>query len=110
MSYTYKEDSGYGRSTWILRLEDESWERVKHLFNERGKPINENIKRIPAENSVWDLHAISYYVQGDKLIHKIYGVSGDYTFGNAPTYYQQRLRGNKKAAKKVFDNFIEKYL
>jgi hypothetical protein len=43
-------------------------------------------------------------------MHKIYGVSGDYTFGNAPTYYQQKLRGNKKAAKEVFDIFVNKFL
>jgi hypothetical protein len=38
------------------------------------------------------------------------GVSGDWTFGNAPTFYQQKHRGNKKAAKAVFDWFIKKYL
>ncbi len=110
MNYSYKEDTGAGRSTWVLKLENESWEKVKHLFDENGRPIDESIKRIPAQGSVWDLHVSSYYVQGDKLIHKLYGVSGDYTFGNAPTFYQQRLRGNKKAAKKVFDHFIDMYL
>jgi len=110
MSYTYKEDSGYGRSTWVLKLENESWEKVKHLFDENGRPIDESIKSISAANSAWTLYTSSYYVQADKLIHKIYGVSGDYTFGNAPTFYQQRLRGNKKAAKEVFDKFINTYL
>lgn len=110
MSYSYKEDSGYGRSTWVLKLEEESWEKVKHLFDESGRPNNESIKRITAQGSAWDIYAYSYYVQGDNLIHKLYGVSGDYTFGNAPTFYQQRLRGNKKAAKQVFDKFIEMYL
>lgn len=107
--YEYKDDSGGGKSTKVLKLEPVAWEKVKDLFDDKGRPKSDDIKWIPSDNSVWDLYAQSYEV-GSKTIHKIYGVSGDYTFGNAPTYYQQKLRGNKKAAVRVFDYFINKYL
>lgn len=107
--YTLKDDSGQGRPTIVLKLEPTAWEKVKHLFDDAGRPNHEDVKRIPAQNSVWDLHATSYQ-QGGVTMHKIYGVSGDYTFGNAPTFYQQKYRGNKKAAKEVFDVFVNKFL
>ena len=107
--YEYKDDSGGGKATKVLKLEPDTWEKVKDLFDDKGRPKSDDIKRIPSDNSVWDLYAQSYE-SGGKTIHKIYGVSGDYTFGNAPTYYQQKLRGNKKAAVRVFDYFINKYL
>ena len=106
--YTYKEDSGGGKPTWVLILGPKSWQKVKHLFDEDGTPTQE-LTRIPASRSVWDLHAQKKPIK-NKDVYKIYGVSGDYTFGNAPTFYQQKYRGNKRAAKKVFDWFIKKYL
>ena len=108
-SYEYKDDSGGGKATKVLKLEPSSWEKVKDLFDEEGRPIHDDIKNIPSDKAIWDLYSQEYSI-GGKTIHKIYGVSGDYTFGNAPTYYQQKLRGNKKSATKVFDYFINKYL
>ena len=106
--YTYKEDSGTGKPTWVLKLGPESWQKVKHLFDKEGRPTQE-LTKIPAAKSVWSLYASSY-TSDNKEMHKIYGVSGDFTFGNAPTFYQQKHRGNKKAAKEVFDWFIKTYL
>ena len=108
--YEYKDDSGAGKPTKVLKLDNEAWEKVKDLFDDKGRPKSDEIKRIPSDNSIWDLYAQSYDNAGGKTIHKIYGVSGDYSFGNAPTYYQQKLSGNKKAAVRVFDYFIKKYL
>lgn len=104
-SFIYKKDSGGGRSTMVLKLKPDAWEKVKHLFDEDGRPKSNEIKRIPSSGSVWDLYASN--IGG---LYKIYGVSGDWTFGNAPTFYQQRYRGNIRAAKQIFDQFIEKYL
>jgi hypothetical protein len=106
--YVYKEDSGGGKPTWILKLGPESWERVKHLFDKTGRPT-QSLTRIPAAGYVWNIHA-QRYTSGNKEMYKIYGVAGDFTFGNAPMFYQQKYRGNKKAAKEVFDFFIKKYL
>lgn len=106
--YTYKEDSGGGKPTWVLKLGPGSWQKVKHLFDKEGRPTKE-LKNISAGRMSWDLYALSYQANG-KEMHRIYGASGDWTFGNAPTYYQQKHRGNKRAAKQVFDWFIKKYL
>lgn len=82
------------------------------MFDEDGRPISKDIKGIKGNKSAWTLYAQEYSLSSNKSgkQHKIYGVSGDYTFGNAPTFYQQKLRGNKKEAKKIFDWFIDKYL
>jgi hypothetical protein len=106
--FELKDDSGQGKATIVLKLDPTAWEKVKHLFDDAGRPNHEDVKRIPS-GLIWDLYAQAY-TQGGKTIHKIYGVSGDYTFGNAPTYYQQKLRGNKKAARMVFDYFVNKFL
>lgn len=107
--YILKDDSGQGKPTMVLKLEPEAWEKVKHLFDKEGRPDDVAIKRMPAGGYAWDLYA-SEYTQGGKVMHKIYGVSGDYTFGNAPMFYQQKYRGNKKAAKEVFNAFVNKFL
>jgi hypothetical protein len=106
--YVYKKDSGGGRPTMILKLGPQSWEKVKHLFDDQGRP-KEELHKIKAGGYTWDLYAQSYK-QGDNIMHKIYGVAGDSTFGNAPLFYQQKYRGNIKIAKIIFDQFIKKYL
>lgn len=109
--FTFKEDSGQGKSTWVLKLGPQSWKKVKRLFDEDGRPKHPSVKKISnqIDRYAWDLHA-QKYMQGGKEMHKIYGVCGDFTFGNAPTFYNQALRGNKKVAKEILSNFIEKYI
>lgn len=107
--YIYKEDTGGGKPTWTLRLTKSGWDKVKHLFDKEGRPTKE-LTRIPAQKSVWNLYAQTYPGNDSQIMYRIYGVSGDWTFGNAPTFYQQKWRGNKKAAKEVFDWFIKNYL
>ena len=107
--YTYAKDSGGGRATMVLKLDEPAWGKVKHLFDAKGRPTNSAIKQIGVNGYVWTLYAqpVKY---ADGMKYKIYGVCGDYTFGNAPTFYQQKLRGNIKAAKAVLEPFISKYL
>jgi len=107
--FIMKDDSGQGRATVVLKLGPESWEKVKHLFDTQGRPNSSEVKKLKSNGYVWDLYA-SEYTQGDKIMHKIYGVSGDFTFGNAPTFYQQKYRGNKNAAKEILTSFVDKYL
>jgi len=109
-TFTFKEDSGGGRSTYVLQLEEDSWEKVKHLFDDKGRPIDNDIKNLKYGGYKWSLYAQPIQSMNGNISVKIYGVSGDYTFGNAPTYYQQKLRGNKTPAKEIFTNFIDKYL
>lgn len=109
LDYTYKEDSGSGKPTMTLVVGETAWEKIKHLFDETGRPVSDDIKKIVLPLSNWSLYAQSFEKSGQTM-HKIYGVAGDWTFGNAPTFYQQKYRGNKKSAKIVFDWFIKKYL
>lgn len=104
----YKKDSGGGKPTMILKLGPQSWEKVKDLFDGQGRP-GKDVSKLPFERYLWSLHAQKYPSEG-KTMYKIYGTSGDSTFGNAPTFYQQKYRGNIKAAKYIFDWFIKKYL
>jgi hypothetical protein len=107
--FVYKDDSGSGKATKVLKLGPVAWEKVKDLFDTEGRPVSDDIRGIKFNRIPWSLNAYSS-VSGGKEIHKIYGVSGDYTFGNAPMYYQQSLRGNKRAATAFFDYFINKFL
>jgi aspartate-semialdehyde dehydrogenase len=109
IDFTYKADSGQGKPTMVLLLNTTAWDKVKTLFNSDGLPIDDSLKAIRANGYVWTLYAQSYMKSGVEM-HKIYGTSGDYTFGNAPRHYQQRYSGNKRVAIIVFNYFIDKYL
>lgn len=106
--FVYKKDSGGGKPTMILKLGPQSWEKVKDLFDDQGRP-GKDVSKIRVGPYVWSLY-VKKYIEDGKIIHQIYGVAGDFTFGNAPTFYQQKYRGNIKVAKVVFDWFIKKYL
>ena len=110
LDYTLKEDSGGGKPTWVLKLGSKTWKLVKHLFDKDGRPKNDGVKRIEGYSKyTWNLYAQKYVSNGVEM-HKIYGVCGTFTFGNAPTYCNQAERGNKKDAKVVLDYFISKYI
>lgn len=108
-SFAFKEDKGAGKPTYVLILDEMSYDRISHLFNKFGKPLNQNELTFSSEGSLWVLN-IQKFKSKQKDAYKVYGVSGDYTFGNAPTQYQQKFSGNKKAAKEIFSQFIDKYL
>jgi hypothetical protein len=110
VDFEFKDDSGQGRPTMVLKMGSCSWSKIKHLFDDAGRPVSDEVKKIPSQNTAWDLYAQLYSSASGKPMYKIYGVAGDWTFGNAPTYYQQKHRGNKKAAKEVLTNFVNKYL
>ena len=116
-----KEDSGNGRPTVVLSLSSSGWEKVSDMFDNMGRPKSSEIKGMSDGGfATWELHVqpikvykvnLSGVTDPDgEMRYKIYGVSGDYTFGNAPTYYQKRLAGNKKSAIKIYNKFIEKFL
>ncbi len=108
-SYIYKRaKDSYGKATMALTIFSEDWHKIEHLFDEAGRPIDDTVKRIKTSNGwIWDLYVQSY---NSGKSHRIYGVSGDYTFGLAPTYYRGAYAGNIRSAKEVFDKFIEMYL
>lgn len=108
--YTFYDSKGIGRnSTLVLKLNNEGYNKVKYLFDNNGRAKSNDLKDIKAEGSKWTLRIHSYKSSSGTMYH-IYGVSGDYTFGNAPAYYNSKYAGNKKAAIKILPMFIEKYL
>jgi len=44
--YTFTEDTGSGKGTMVLKLEPEAWEKVKNLFDAKGRPIDNAVKKI----------------------------------------------------------------
>lgn len=96
-----------GKSTFVLDLTQEEFDKIQHLFDDKGKPKDESVKDIKAQGYVWSLH-LNRKMQWNKYF--VYGVSGDHTFGRSPDSYPNSARGNKKAAKVVFEYFVKKYL
>jgi hypothetical protein len=50
--FELKDDSGQGKATIVLKLDHTAWEKVKHLFDDAGRPNHEDVKRIPSQNSI----------------------------------------------------------
>jgi hypothetical protein len=108
--FTYRK-SNVGKPTMILRLTEEGLNKVKHLFDEEGRPIDDSIKSQGFERYSWDLHIDIKPVIINKIpMFDVYGTSADSTFGNSPWFFAKSLRGNIKAARKIYSDFIEKYL
>lgn len=103
--FILKDTTISGKPTTTLRLGPGAWEKVKTFFDNEGRPKSPYTKGIAAAGFKWNLHAGT--IGGT---YRIYGVSGDYTFGNAPAFYPQRFSGNKKAAKIVLNSFVDKFL
>ena len=102
--------------TWTLKMSEESYKKISKLFDKYGRPVDRKKLTYNANGSAWTLYSLNYTTftsaSGKEKIKEyvIYGVSGDYKFGQASTYYQARLSGNIKAAKEVYDNFIKDYI
>jgi hypothetical protein len=103
-----KADRGV-KATWSLKLGPSVWKHVEHLFDEKGRPKHPSVSKIGGKGAAWSLYAAPYTV-GGKEMHRIYGVSGDYSFGFAPGYYSSQYAGNKRAAKEVYDHFIDEHI
>ncbi len=109
--FDFKEDGGSGKPTAVLVLSQTGWEKVSDMFDNMGRPKSSEIKGISdGGNFKWDLHVQPVKYASGETKYKIYGVSGNYTFGNAPTFYPRKGAGNKKSAMNVYSTFIDKFL
>jgi hypothetical protein len=104
-TFAYTKVSYGGKPSMNLTLKPEAWAKVKDMFDNEGRPISSEVKKIGASGSAWDIHVKK---AGDS--YKVYGVSGDFTFGNSPAFYPSKYRGNIRAAKTVLDKFIKDHL
>lgn len=99
-----------GRPTMSLTLDKDAYQKVANQFDDKGNPIGNKVKNIPFENTVWTLYSLKIpYADKSKIAYRIYGVSGDYTFGGAPSFYQAKYSGNKKAALYILNKFIKDF-
>jgi hypothetical protein len=109
--FDFKEDGGSGKPTAVLVLSQNGGEKVSDMFDNMGRPKSSEIKGISdGGNFKWDLHVQPVKYASGETKYKIYGVSGNYTFGNAPTFYPRKGAGNKKSAMNVYSTFIDKFL
>lgn len=100
-----------GKITWTLKMDEQAYKKIAKLFDEKGNPKDrKKMTYTGPDNTGWIINSISATYSDGKKSYAIYGVSGDYTFGQSPTYYQSKLRGNIKAAKMVYDQFIKDHI
>jgi hypothetical protein len=98
------------RPTLTLTLDADAYQKVANQFDDKGNPIGNKVKDINYNNTVWTLYSQKIpYADKSKIAYRIYGVAGDYTFGGAPSFYQSKYSGNKKAAMFVFNKFIKDF-
>lgn len=110
--FSYKETTlaTSTKPTWILKVGPSIWKEVEHLFADKSNDLKYRTKKTSVSSStVWNLYDQKYKSDG-KEMRKIYGVSGSYTFGGAPTFYSKTYAGNKIAAKDVYDQFIDEHI
>jgi len=111
--YEYKETKVGGKSTWVLTLTDQGLKKVKQDFEQTSK-FFQGDDTYSFKGTAWTLSIWSdlkiYGADGEQVpSYRMFGTSGDYSFGAFPAYFSTRYAGNKRAAKSVFDEFIKKY-
>lgn len=115
--YTYEKAVVKGTPTWKLKVYQEAWERIKHLYAATAGVGHERRDLIPqyydSEKRLWKLEARTYYPY-DGTCYNIYGVhNSDYkewTFGDAPNFYYSDAMVSAWVAKEIFDKFIREHL
>jgi len=111
--YEYKETKVRGKATWVLTLTEQGLNKVKHDF-ERDSQFFQGTAEYSFNATSWKLLIWAdlkiYGADGKKQpSYRMFGLSGDYSFGAFPSDMNKRYAGNKKAAKSIFDEFIKKY-
>ena len=106
--YTFKRYENNKRPTMTLNLTKLGYDKIKHLFNDKGYPISDMIKSINYNSYIWTLYLRMNINKQEN--YRIYGTCGDWSFGIAAGYYQHSRTGNIKAATAILTRFIEKYL
>lgn len=88
------------KKTKVLKIEITD-EILKDFENTSGNTYKHK-KEYKSQGYAWTLFF-------NKNIGKLWGVSGDFWFGSAPNYLNDKYGGNIKAAEEVFSNFIKDY-
>jgi hypothetical protein len=94
-----------------LKLNEEQFSQIKHLFNEQGQPISKDLD-FNYNGYKWTIGRTKnvVVVEGKETNrYSLFGTCGDSTFGSVPWYFRQQYYGNIRAGKEILEKFIEKY-
>ena len=94
--------------TPVLLLSDEDYKKIEHLFDDEGRPIDSKQLTFGCRSKyAWTLHLNKKYTRsGDR--HTMWGISGDSTFGDAPSIFSKRYFGNIRSGTDVFKKFMRR--
>ena len=102
----------YGsKKSVTLKLSEEQFSKISHLFNEQGKPIYKELD-FNHNGYKWTIGRSKHIavVEGQEInSYSLFGTCGDSTFGTVPWYFRQQYYGNIRAGREILGKFIEKY-
>jgi hypothetical protein len=73
------------------------------------KDFSNTRKEIYKSNKTYKSQGLSWTIFIEKQTGDVWGVSGDYWFGHAPSYMNNKYGGNIKAAEEVYSEFMKEY-
>jgi hypothetical protein len=97
--YEIKDGKFGSKKTKILKLK-EIKDSIFKDFTNTSKEVYKMNKSYESQGSSWTIFI-------DKQTNSIWGVSGDYWFGKAPSYLNNKYGGNIKAAEEVYKLFLK---
>lgn len=91
------------KATSVLYITRKGFDKIKKYF------INEihHNKYYQGNRCSWTLRYCKHGYVENKI--SMYGVSGDFCFGDSPYYFSSRFCGNKRESIIVFNKFIKDY-
>ena len=98
------------KKTVGIRIFADNYRKIEHLFDEQGRPKKGKLS-YGFNGYKWTLFRGKPIIDVEGVNHgyNIYGVCGDFTFGNIPWFYNITNCGNIRAGKSVYKNFLEEY-
>lgn len=95
------------RKTTILRLDQDTFDSIsddlKHVTSGRNKELWKYPNTYNAGGSNWTIYVIKWDFKDE---YDVFGASGDYTVGQAPSYYRTSLIKGPRIARDVFEQFL----
>ena len=100
------------KKIYLLSVTEKGWEKIKKLFDNDPKIkrgiIDGKTKNVSVGFTNYDIDAQVINLGDGSKKYRIYGRSGDYTFGLAPAYFNFKYN-RFKPAKNFFDKFVKEF-
>lgn len=101
-------DMKFSKPTLGMLVTPRAFSKFSHLFDEQGRPASE-ILHFSHNGYAWKLHSHRITSVSSEIARiRIYGVCGDYSFGHTPSYMKSSLGGNKRAARAIYTEFLQR--